>query len=107
MNYREKSNIGDDSFQSYAKSSNSGTMKFKSYGQSFNYCTDKFNGYGNGGLGQKIGFEAYGVNNTFADYNKKKGVLFARYLNESLAGSSMADSAKFVNRWVEFGKFFR
>ncbi|CAL5338334.1 unnamed protein product [Camellia sinensis] len=107
MNYREKSNVGDDSFQSYAKNSNSGAAKFMNYGQSFNQGTDKFNGYGKGGSGQKIGFETYGVNNTFADYDKKKGVSFARYLNESSAGSSMVNSGKFVNRWVEPGKFFR
>ncbi|CAL5361183.1 unnamed protein product [Camellia sinensis] len=43
----------------------------------------------------------------FADYDKKKGVLFARYLNESFAGSSKADNAKFANRWVELGNLFR
>ncbi|KAI7986884.1 Ankyrin repeat-containing protein BDA1 [Camellia lanceoleosa] len=82
-------------------------LKFKSYGQSFNECTDKFNGYGKDWSGRKIGFETYGVNNTFADCDKKRGVLFARYLNESFAGSSMADNAKFANRWVELGNFFR
>ncbi|XP_028072079.1 polygalacturonase 1 beta-like protein 3 [Camellia sinensis] len=107
MNYKEKLNVGDDSFQLYVKNSNSGTVKFKSYGQLLNEGTDKFNGYGKGGSGQEIGFETYGVNNTFTNYDKKKGVLFARYLNESFARSSMASSAKFINRWVELGKFFR
>ncbi|CAL5443782.1 unnamed protein product [Camellia sinensis] len=109
MNYREKLNVGDDSFQSYSKNSNSGTLKFKSYGQSFNECTDKFNGYGKDGSGRvgKLGSKPTVSTIRFADYDKKKGVLFARYLNESFAGSSMADNAKFANRWVELGNFFR
>ncbi|KAI7998825.1 Polygalacturonase 1 beta-like protein 3 [Camellia lanceoleosa] len=54
MNYREKSNVDDDSFQSYANNSNSGIVKFKSYGQSFNKGIDKFNGYGKGSKLAKV-----------------------------------------------------
>ncbi|GFY91060.1 polygalacturonase 2 [Actinidia rufa] len=105
--YRDQSNVGDDSFQSYAKNSNAAKVNFLNYGQSFNEGTDKFTGYGSGASGQAIGFKIYGVNNTFKDY-AKKGISFSKYMNDSSAKtSSMADSGKKVNRWVEPGKFFR
>ncbi|PSS28628.1 Polygalacturonase-1 non-catalytic subunit beta like [Actinidia chinensis var. chinensis] len=105
--YRDQSNVGDDSFQSYAKNSNAAKVNFLHYGQSFNEGTDKFTGYGSGASGQAIGFKIYGVNNTFKDY-AKKGISFSKYMNDSSAKpTSMADSGKKVNRWVEPGKFFR
>ncbi|PSS26864.1 Polygalacturonase-1 non-catalytic subunit beta like [Actinidia chinensis var. chinensis] len=105
--YRDQSNVGDDSFQSYAKNSNAAKVNFLNYGQSFNEGTDKFTGYGSGASGQAIGFKIYGVNSTFKDY-AKKGISFSKYMNDSSAKtSSMADSGKKVNRWVEPGKFFR
>ncbi|XP_057494171.1 polygalacturonase-1 non-catalytic subunit beta-like [Actinidia eriantha] len=105
--YRDQSNVGDDSFQSYAKNSNAAKVNFLNYGKSFNEGTDKFTGYGSGASGQTIGFKIYGVNNTFKDY-AKKGISFSKYMNDSSAKTtSMADSGKKVNRWVEPGKFFR
>ncbi|XP_011086565.1 polygalacturonase-1 non-catalytic subunit beta-like [Sesamum indicum] len=107
-NYRDQSNVGDDSFDSYGKNSNAAKIDFVNYGQSFNEGTDKFTGYGKDSTGPSVGFKIYGVNNTFKEYNKK-GVTFARYINDSSSSleASLAAKGKMVNKWVEPGKFFR
>ncbi|KAL6969467.1 fungal class II heme-containing peroxidase [Sarracenia purpurea var. burkii] len=106
-NYRDRANVGDDSFQTYARNSKAAKVNFVNYGQSYNKGTDKFSGYGEGVLAHSIDFKTYGVNYTFKTYSKT-GVSFGSYINESSAEStSMAESGKTVNRWVEPGKFFR
>lgn len=106
-NYRDQGNVGDDNFQSYAKKSNAGKVDFLNYAQTFNEGTDTFSGYGkNASNPVTVGFNIYGTNNTFKDY-EKKGVAFSSY-NSSSVVSFLAAQGKKVNSWiVEPGKFFR
>ncbi|KNA23575.1 hypothetical protein SOVF_023800 [Spinacia oleracea] len=108
--YRDQSNVGDDVFKSYAKKSNIETVKFSNYAASFNEGSDNFTGYGDGAKGQEVGFSSYGQGSDFKGY-AKNGVNFADYKNTSSSGSlvsaSMVKKGKFVNKWVEPGKFFR
>ncbi|XP_018467028.1 polygalacturonase 1 beta-like protein 3, partial [Raphanus sativus] len=99
-NYRDKANVGDDTFASYAKGSNAGTVKFTNYGQSYNPGSESYTGYGKGSEAHKISFKTYTPNSTFKDY-AKNGVAFSKY-NVSSIGNG-----KFVNKWIEPGKFFR
>ncbi|KAI9111469.1 hypothetical protein K1719_017159 [Acacia pycnantha] len=111
INYRNGSNSGIDSFISYAKNANAGKVDFKNYGEENNIGADTFISYGKGANDPEVGFKGYNnLSNTFdfREYAKNDSMSFKEYINANSASIvSKAASGKFVNKWVEPGKFFR
>ncbi|KAK8567687.1 hypothetical protein V6N13_105643 [Hibiscus sabdariffa] len=107
-NYEGEGKLGQSPFKSYVKNSKWSEVDFSNYLRSSSEGAEEFTGYGLGAEDPSVGFKAYGKNATFKDY-AKDGITFSRY-NESLNPNETAQAnatRRFVNKWVEPGKFFR
>ncbi|BFG30684.1 hypothetical protein CerSpe_169580 [Prunus speciosa] len=95
--YRDSANVGDDSFKSYARNFDGEKVNFTNYDKSFEVGSHKFTWNGKGARGEFVGFNIYGVNNSFSDYEKNEIISFK--------GCTKV-SGSLVKRSVEPSKFY-